>query len=215
MLQVVNNFQIGRVPKTLATVRVNSISETEQVEIANFKLYTPFHPLPLNYLLPYKSNSLENPAFERNAPNKIPAKIHQIWLGKGEINELRMKLHRTLIDTNKNFEVSLWRHQNITIANFPISFNLLQTISEKHKTSAKSIYAMAADILRYEILLKFGGIYIDFKFEGHKPLDDFLKYETIFADMDIDTIRFGSPKAAGNPFLAATPNNYYLKMTLT
>ena len=74
---------------------------------------------------------------------------------------------------------------------------------------------MAADILRYETILNFGGIYMDFKFEGHKPLDNFRKYELIFADTDISDIRFGSPKAVGNPFMAATSNNYHLKMTLT
>lgn len=44
---------------------------------------------------------------------------------------------------------------------------------------------MAADLLRVELLVSYGGIYIDFKFEGMKALDNFLKYENVFNDFDI------------------------------
>lgn len=98
---------------------------------------------------------------------------------------------------------------------FPIAYNLLTTVYERQKWAEKSIFAMAADVLRYEILLHFGGIYVDFKFEGRKPLNNFLKYELIFADLDIMPYRLGSPKPTGNPFMAATPNNYHLKLILT
>lgn len=47
-----------------------------------------------------------------------------------------------------------------------------------------------------------------------KPLDNFLKYENIFADFDVGIIRYGVPKAVGNPVMGATKNNYYLKYTL-
>lgn len=74
---------------------------------------------------------------------------------------------------------------------------------------------MAADLMRYEILLQRGGIYIDFKWQGNRPLDNFLKYESFFIDFDIEDIRFGRPKALGNGFMGAIPNNYHLKMVLT
>ncbi len=35
---------------------------------------------------------------------------------------------------------------------------------------------MVSALMRYEIILNLGGIYLDFKFEGRKPLDSFLKY---------------------------------------
>ena len=44
---------------------------------------------------------------------------------------------------------------------------------------------MAADLMRYELVLKYGGIYVDFKWQGNKPLDNFLKYESFFIDFDI------------------------------
>jgi mannosyltransferase OCH1-like enzyme len=46
-------------------------------------IYTKYKPvLIINRLFPYKFNSLHNPALRRNAPEKIPRIIHQIWLSK-------------------------------------------------------------------------------------------------------------------------------------
>lgn len=74
---------------------------------------------------------------------------------------------------------------------------------------------MAADLLRLELLVSYGGIYIDFKYEGLKPLDNFLKYEVLFTDCDLGTIRYGIPKAVGNPIIGSVQNNYHLKIVLT
>lgn len=74
---------------------------------------------------------------------------------------------------------------------------------------------MASDLFRYQIILNYGGIYIDFKFEGVQPLDNFLKYENLFPDFDNGIIRYGIPKAIGNPIIGSTKNNYYLKLLLT
>ena len=35
---------------------------------------------------------------------------------------------------------------------------------------------MAADLTRYEAVYRFGGLYVDFKMQGVKPADGFLKY---------------------------------------
>lgn len=36
--------------------------------------------------------------------------------------------------------------------------------------------AFISDAMRIEILYRFGGVYCDFKVEGRKPFDPFLKY---------------------------------------
>ncbi len=59
-----------------------------------------------------------------------------------------------------------------------------------------------------------GGVYLDYKFQGQKPLNNFLKYELFFIDLDISVYRLGSPKAVGNGVLGATQNNYHLKIVL-
>ena len=64
-------------------------------------------------------------------------------------------------------------------------------------------------------MLRFGGIYLDFKTEALKPLDPFLKYEIFFIDMDYTQNGYGNPRFIGNTFIGSIPNNYYLNMILT
>lgn len=35
---------------------------------------------------------------------------------------------------------------------------------------------MASDLIRYEAVYLYGGLYVDFKMEALKPVDNFLKY---------------------------------------
>jgi len=54
----------------------------ENRQVDNLKLYYEWTPIPNNEMRPCKYNSLENPAYRKNAPLRIPNIIHQIWLGK-------------------------------------------------------------------------------------------------------------------------------------
>ena len=67
-------------------------------------------------------------------------------------------------DINKNFTVNLWTLQNITKEIVPFTYKLVSKVLEYNKYSNKSLFAMAADILRYELVFRFGGLYVDFKF---------------------------------------------------
>ena len=63
-------------------------------------------------------------------------------------------------------------------------------------------------------MCNFGGIYLDFKTEGLRPLDPFLKYEIFFTDTRFDQKRF-PPDQVGIPMMGAMQNNYYLKLLIT
>ena len=67
-----------------------------------------------NILLPRPYDSLENIAFRKNAPPRIPKKIHQIWFSEQDISPFRMKLHQTFKDIHPDYEVNLWTPENIT-----------------------------------------------------------------------------------------------------
>lgn len=60
-----------------------------------------------------------------------------------------------------------------------------------------------------------GGIYIDFKTEGKKPLNPFLKYEIFFIDIDYGPDHYIFPSNVGNGIMGARRNNYHLLLTLT
>lgn len=101
-----------------------------------------------------------------NYENKIPKKIHQIWVG-GKCPEKYLKCCETIQKCNPDYEYKLWTDKDVN--NFYLkNRKLYDAVSNK---GAKS------DILRYEILLRYGGIYIDTDFIGIKSLDHFLKFD--------------------------------------
>lgn len=83
----------------------------------------------------------------------IPRIIHQIWIGDINIPPL------SLMDTWKecaykiNAEYILWNEEEINKRN--MKFECIQSIKEIKEINGK------ADIMRWEILLKYGGIFID------------------------------------------------------
>ena len=90
--------------------------------------------------------------FLKNNPQKIPKIIHQIWIGPKKvpwkwINSFKISFRNKY----PGWKYYLWTDEEVS------KFNL---INKKEYNSEKSYYGKA-DILRLEILYRFGGIYID------------------------------------------------------
>lgn len=93
---------------------------------------------------------------------KIPKKIHQIWLG--EMPELHKKLIPKIKENHPDWEYKLWTLkdlENYSMVNKNI-YNSLENLGAK------------SDIARYEILNNEGGIYLDSDFEMVKNFDHLL-----------------------------------------
>ena len=69
-------------------------------------------------------------------------------------------------------------------------------------------------LMKYEILFNHGGIHLDFKVEGVKKLDPFLKYEIFFDDCDL-TYSYKEIGWVGNGAAGSISNNYHLHFILT
>jgi inositol phosphorylceramide mannosyltransferase catalytic subunit len=107
------------------------------------------------------SPQLDNP--------KIPLIIHQIWLGGRPLPSLYNTLSDTWKKMHPNWQYILWTEKNIA---------KLKLNNESDYINAKT-FREKADILRCELLEKFGGVYVDLDFECLKPLD-FLHYSYDF-----------------------------------
>ena len=81
---------------------------------------------------------------------KIPKIIHQIWLGNKTRPDLWMNNIQEFCK-HFNYEYVLWTEEKLK------SFDIINL----DKFNDAVIYAQKADILRYEILYSYGGIYID------------------------------------------------------
>jgi mannosyltransferase OCH1-like enzyme len=93
----------------------------------------------------------------------LPKRIHQIWLG-GTLPDKFKPLTETWQKFHPAWEYKLWTDKDVQGLN----------IKKKRQYAYAKNYGMKADILRYEILAKQGGVYVDIDFECLKPFDPFL-----------------------------------------
>jgi mannosyltransferase OCH1-like enzyme len=96
---------------------------------------------------------------------KIPKLIHMIWVG-GPRPQKFDPLVQKIKEINDDYEVIEWNEQNI-------DFDLIN----KDLIDSCQNFGAKSDILRFEILNKFGGIYIDYDFLQIKKFDDLLNYD--------------------------------------
>ncbi len=106
---------------------------------------------------------------------RIPKKIHQIWVGSPVPNR-----YRSFMDSwthyHPDWEYNLWTDKNC---------GLIKITSKDLYDKARNP-AMRSDILRYEILRQQGGLYVDTDFECLKPFDDLL-YLDFFTGISYDS----------------------------
>ena len=134
-----------------------------------------FKELMVNYISdkPEWRNAEEN--FNRyldgdySGKEQIPKIIHQVWLGGELPTEYREFTDKWLIK-NPDWEYKLWTDEDV--GTFGLSnikqFNLAPNLG------------MKSDIFRYEILYRYGGLYIDTDFEPKKSFSE-LTHLSLFA----------------------------------
>lgn len=104
--------------------------------------------------------------------------IHYIWLGK----QPKTKLIKKCISSWKNYlpdwEIMEWNEDNLNI-------DICQYCRQAY--NAKK-YAFASDVLRFYILEKYGGLYMDVDVELIKPIDDLLNKYDSFSGFEYNKI---------------------------
>ena len=90
---------------------------------------------------------------------KIPKIIHQIWFGNTppSYKEHLLNSVRDICYKN-NFDYKLWTNGDLNEDNFPITYKYIQMSIKAGKKNKQSKWAQIADLARYEIIFKFGGI---------------------------------------------------------
>ena len=121
----------------------------------------------------------------------IPKLIHFIWVGPNKLPEEYSRYVQSWIDMNPSYTFMFWHDYNLPSLTFTSGVY-----------SRSKVYAMKADILRYEILYRYGGIYIDTDFLCIRPLPDQFLKKTFFACENPGTVSIGIIGATVNdPFL--------------
>ncbi|HRN78487.1 MAG TPA: glycosyltransferase [Candidatus Dependentiae bacterium] len=100
--------------------------------------------------------------FEHAQQPRIPKIIHQVWLGS-PFPEKYKQLQQTWLDQHPDWHYILWTDKEIA------QLGLINQAAYDVATN----YGQKSDIARYEILYRFGGLYVDTDFEALRPHDIF------------------------------------------
>ncbi|MCX5922354.1 MAG: glycosyltransferase [Candidatus Dependentiae bacterium] len=159
---------------------------------------------------------------------KIPNILHQIWLG-GSFPEEYISLRKTWIDNHPDWTFVFWTDNPV---NYVCGDVVARTFQELENALAadhqqflvvdvrqltfdnRGFYDQArnygekSDILKWEIVYRFGGVYIDTDFECLKPLDPLqhgYDFYTGLQPLDTHMVQLGAA------LFAATPGHPILK----
>jgi inositol phosphorylceramide mannosyltransferase catalytic subunit len=134
----------------------------------------------------YKSKQIQT-----QDPYIIPKKIHLIWLGS-PLPERCQKIVDSWIKFHPDWEVKVWTDADVEPFGMrnKIAFDCSINWGEK------------SDIWRYEILHRFGGLYIDTDFECVKAFDLIHKSAEFYAGICYESIAL-----LGNSLIGSVPNH--------
>jgi len=119
---------------------------------------------------------------------KIPRIIHRIWLGEDPLRDEFDHYGDTWRNHHPGWEMRLWTENELP------ELGLTETLARgRHQ-------AERADVLRYELLERFGGVYVDIDFECLRSLEPLLDGVEAFA-------AFQWPERVSNAMLGAVPGH--------
>ena len=149
--------------------------------------------------------------YERNKPSKmsfsktllIPKKIHSIWLGNSPLPKNKQYYLETWRKFHPDWEVKLWTDQDLLKENFPNTDLYLLAESYQEKS----------DIMRYEIVRRYGGLYIDSDIECFSNFDEMHHKYKFYGYMETPVVNKMVVNILNGMF-AAAPNHPIINQTL-
>ena len=111
----------------------------------------------------------------------IPKIIHYCWFGKSELPVLAKKCISSWKKYMPDCEIKEWNEENFDV-------NIIKYTKEAYNYKK---YAFVSDFVRFYVLKKYGGIYLDVDVEIIKPLDDLLEYKTILGFESVGRVNPG------------------------
>jgi hypothetical protein len=120
----------------------------------------------------------------------IPKIFHRVWLGSNPMPEHFVAYGEGWLRLHPGWEMRTWTDENLPSIRYP------------HFMDPKYSASMRSDMLRYELLSQFGGVYLDTDMEPRKSIEPLLDGVTMFAGEEgegvLCTAIMGS--IAGEPF---------------
>lgn len=106
----------------------------------------------------------------------IPAVFHFVWLGE-PMRQFFKDCIQSWRDRHPSWQVIVWDEDMVPPLKNQELFDDAETIAPRGNGALQ----FRADILRYEILWRLGGVYVDCDFECQRPIDDLIRDAQVFA----------------------------------
>ncbi len=129
---------------------------------------------------------------------QIPRKLHIIWVGSD--NAMPVDCTESWRRKHPSWAYRIWTNRDLE--------NVAWVNAEHMRTFVKARkWAAVADLMRYEILYREGGVYVDADARCLRPLDDWLLENEMFACWDYTLAK---RKLVNNAFMGSVPRNPFL-----
>ncbi len=128
---------------------------------------------------------------------KIPKRIHQIWIGCPVPEELKAYM-QSWQDFHPDWEYYLWTDENV---------HKVKLYNQEYYDQAENV-GVKSDILKWELIYQFGGLYVDCDFECFRSMDLFNHTCDFYTGMQPLATQFVQLGAA---LFAAAPGHIVLK----
>jgi mannosyltransferase OCH1-like enzyme len=119
----------------------------------------------------------------------IPPVFHQVWVGPEPLPDEYRRYGQTWVDHNPGWELRLWTDENL-----PPDFERKEVYELLRQPAERS------DMLIFEVLYRFGGVYIDTDFECLRPIGPLLEGVEIFCS-------YSHPDRLNNAIMGSVPRH--------
>ncbi|MGI8804982.1 MAG: glycosyltransferase family 32 protein [Thermoleophilaceae bacterium] len=126
----------------------------------------------------------------------IPRVIHRVWLGSEPLPEEFEHYGETWKQHHPEWEMRLWTDSNLPELRFPEAFERCRNHGER------------SDVLRSELLARFGGLYVDTDVECRRPIEPLIGDASAFC-------AWVRPGRIGSAVLGAVPGHPAIDRLLT
>jgi hypothetical protein len=138
------------------------------------------------------------PRLQRWRRMRIPRTIHRVWLGERPMSAEHERFGETFAQHHPGWEMRLWTDEDLP------ELDIATSERERARTPAE-----LSNLVRYEILHRYGGVYVDTDFECQRPFDRLLRGIDAFAALEsVGRLGTGVIGAlAGHPIVARAARN--------